>query len=446
VIPLTGWGRTAPSTADLTPAGADDELVRAVLSAPPRGLVARGLGRSYGDAAQNGGGAVIDMTSRGRILSVDVPDARVVVEAGASLEDLMRHLLPLRLMVPVSPGTRQVTVGGAIAADIHGKNHHAAGSFCQHVESLDLLTADGAVRSVSPASDPDLFWATAGGMGLTGVILRAHLRMAPVSTAYYVVDTERARDLGELMARLEAEDDAYPYSVAWIDCLARGPAMGRSVITRGWSARPDELPRRLARAPLDFRPRAGATVPDVFPSGVLNRLTIAAFNEMWFRRAPRERRRDVQSLGQFFHPLDMLRHWNRVYGPRGFLQYQFVVPFGEEAALETVVRRLSDAGTASFLAVLKRFGDGNPGLLSFPRSGWTLALDMPVDASLGPLLDDLDELVLKAGGRLYLAKDSRARASTVAAMYPSLDAFRRVRDEVDPSRRFTSDLSRRLHL
>lgn len=411
-----------------------------------RGVIARGLGRSYGDPAQNGGGVVLDMTPRSRVLSVDALSGRVVVEAGASLDQLLQQLLPMGLMVPVSPGTRQVTVGGAVAADIHGKNHHVAGSFCDHVESVDLLTADGVVRQVSRETDPELFWATAGGMGLTGVVLRVALRMSHVDSAHYVVDTERAHDLDDLMLRLEADDHRYTHSVAWIDCLARGGALGRSVITRGCSARVEDLPARLRRVPLDFRPHAGLTVPDVFPSGLLNTATVTAFNEMWFRKAPRRRRRDVQSLGQFFHPLDMVRDWNRVYGRRGFLQYQFVVPFGAEPALRRIVQRLSEAGAASFLAVLKRFGDGNPGLLSFPSPGWTLALDIPLAGGLGVLLDELDSIVLDAGGRLYLAKDSRATASTIGAMYPGVGAFRVVRDRVDPDRRFRSDLGRRLEL
>ncbi len=443
---LSGWGRVAPTTAVVRTAGEDDELAEAVVGARARGVIARGLGRSYGDPAQNGGGVVLDMTSRSRILSVDVPGGRVLVEAGTSLDHLMQQLLPMGLMVPVSPGTRQVTVGGAVAADIHGKNHHVTGSFCDHVEYLDLLTADGVVRRVSRESDPQLFWATAGGIGLTGVVLRVLLRMSHVDSAYYVVDTERTRDLDDLMARLEADDHRYTHSVAWIDCLAGGSALGRSVITRGRSALVDELPGRLRRAPLSFRPNTRLAVPDVFPPGMLNRLTVRAFNELWFRKAPREIRQDVQGLGQFFHPLDAVRDWNRIYGPRGFLQYQFVVPFGEEAALRTIVRQLSEAGAASFLAVLKRFASGNAGLLSFPAPGWTLALDIPVAGGLGELLDDLDRVVLDAGGRLYLAKDSRATARTVHAMYPGAEEFRAVRDRVDPHRHFCSDQARRLHL
>lgn len=443
---LHGWGRTAPSVADvLTPAGEAD-VVRAVTSAGPRGLLARGLGRSYGDSAQNGGGAVLDMTAMARILSIDVPTGLVTTEAGVSLDTLVKVLLPLGLFVPVLPGTRQVTVGGAIGADIHGKNHHVKGSFGNHVVSLDLLTADGSVRTFTPESEPRLFWATVGGMGLTGVVLRAAIRATPVETAFFAVDTERTRNLDDLMERLQANDDQYTYSVAWIDLVARGASTGRAVLTRGWSATRDQLPKKLRDRPYHFAPRSLFTAPDIFPNGLLNKATISAFNEAYYRRAPREQRGAIQSIGQFFHPLDIAKDWNRVYGPRGFLQYQFVVPFGQEDAMRRAVEKLAGSGTASFLAVLKRFGPGNGGMLSFPSPGWTLALDIPVTPGLGRLLDELDELVLAAGGRLYLAKDSRAAAGTVHRMYPRMETWRAVRAEVDPRGVFTSDQARRLSL
>jgi decaprenylphospho-beta-D-ribofuranose 2-oxidase len=444
---LAGWGGTSPSVASLVPAPDDEALAELVAAAPPRGVAVRGLARSYGDAAQNGGGLVVDMTGRDRILSVDVRTATVEVEAGVSLDRLMRLLLPLGLFVPVSPGTRLVTVGGAIAADIHGKNHHVDGSFGSHVLAMDLLVADGSVRHLTPQDTPDLFWATVGGMGLTGIVLRAVLRMKPVGSAYCLVDTERASDLDDLLERMASGDHRYDYSVAWIDCLTRGAAMGRSVLTRGWFAGVDDLPpRRRARA-LDFGPRSLGTAPAVFPNGLLNRATVAAFNEVWFRKAPRERRGQLQGVAAFFHPLDGVQRWNRVYGTAGFLQYQFVVPFGAEEPLRRCLGRLSESGQASFLAVLKRFGPGSPGHLSFPTPGWTLALDLPAGrAGLGELLDDLDTEVLAAGGRLYLAKDSRATARTVAQMYPRLHEWQQVRRSVDPGGVFTTDLARRLHL
>ena len=442
---LRGWGGTSPSVATVHSAGDDAELVRLVADAGPRGVLARGLGRSYGDAAQNGGGVVVDMTARHRVLSVDNQTGLVEVEAGASLDQLMRELLPLGLFVPVSPGTRQVTVGGAVAADIHGKNHHVDGSFGRHVVSMDLLCADGTIRRLTPESE--LFWATVGGMGLTGLVLRATLKMKKVQSAYCLVDTERCANLDDLLARMTEGDHRYTYSVAWIDCLARGSSLGRSVLTRGWSATLDQLPPTLRDHPLDFRPRQLAVAPPIFPSGLLNRATVAAFNEAWYRKAPRERRGEIQSIAAFFHPLDAVAQWNRIYGPKGFLQYQFVVPFGAEDTLRRCIQMLGDAGQASFLAILKRFGPPSAGHLSFPTPGWTLALDIPIGAAiLGGLLDRLDAEVIAAGGRQYLAKDSRLAASEIVHMYPRLDEWRGVRRAADPDGVFTSDLARRLGL
>jgi decaprenylphospho-beta-D-ribofuranose 2-oxidase len=442
---LAGWGMTNPSVATVYPAGDDAQLVRLVTEAGRRGVLARGLGRSYGDAAQNGGGVVLDMTARNQVLSVDLASALLTVEAGASLDELMRLLLPLGLFVPVTPGTRQVTVGGAIAADIHGKNHHVDGSFGRHVVAMDLLCADGTIRELTPESA--LFWATVGGMGLTGLVVRATLQMKKVESAHCVVDTERCVDLDDLMGRMAEGDHRYTYSVAWIDCHASGSSLGRSVLTRGWSATRDQLPPKLRDHALDFRPKQLAVAPAVFPSGLLNRASVAAFNEAWYRKAPQERRGEVQSIGAFFHPLDGVAKWNRIYGRKGFLQYQFVVPFGAEDTLRRCIQMLSDTGLASFLAVLKRFGQSSGGHLSFPAPGWTLALDLPVgSAALGGLLDKLDEEVIAAGGREYLAKDSRLPAPAIARMYPRLGEWRGVRRAADPEGVFTSDLARRLGL
>ena len=441
---LSGWGRTAPTAADVATPQSADEVADLVRAAGPRGVVARGLGRSYGDPAQNAGGRVLDLRGLDRVLDVDLPGGRVTVEAGASLDALMHLLLPLGLFVPVTPGTRNVTVGGAVAADVHGKDHHVSGSFGDHVESLDLLLADGSVRTVGPHADPELFWATVGGMGLTGVVLRAVLRMRRVETSSVLVDTERARDLDDLMARLTATDAQYTYSVAWVDCLAHGKTLGRAVLTRGWPATREQVPAGARSAALSFSARPRLSAPDAFPPGLVNRLTVAALNELWWRKAPQERRGQVQGIAPFFHPLDGIGSWHRAYGARGFAQYQFVVPFGAERAVERALEVLQE--TVPALAVLKRFGPGNPGPLSFPVPGWTLAVDVPVTATTGGVLRRLDEVVLEAGGRVYLAKDARLAPDALRAMYPELPRWLDVRRRVDPDGAFRSDLARRLDL
>ena len=446
VVPLTGWGRTAPTPAHLAAVHGEDEAREVLQGRSQRGVLARGLARSYGDAAQNAGGHVLDMTAADRVLAADLATGEIDVEAGISLDRLMTLFVPMGFFVPVTAGTRYVTVGGAIAADIHGKNHHRVGSFSQHVRWLDLLTADGQVRRVGPEADPELFWATAGGMGLTGVILRARVQMKPIESSRILVDTDRTPDLDSLMTLLTETDHLYDYSVAWIDCVAKGARMGRSVLTRGRFARRDELPPKKQADPLRYAASVKLSAPNVFPPGLLNLATVAAFNELWYRKSPKKKRDQLQSIPTFFHPLDGVGAWNRIYGPRGFVQYQFTVPFGQEEAMREALVRISSSGAASFLAVLKRFGDGNPGMLSYPSPGWTLALDIPVVKGLATLLDGLDELVVGAGGRIYLAKDSRVRPELFEQMYPQLETFRAVRARVDPDGVFTSDLARRLSL
>jgi decaprenylphospho-beta-D-ribofuranose 2-oxidase len=440
---LTGWGRTAPSRATVVRPVTVPGIAAELMAPSRRGVLPRGLGRSYGDVAQNGGGVVLDMTGLAGIERFDDRSGTISALAGTSLDAILRHIVPRGWFLPVTPGTRFVTLGGAIANDVHGKNHHVDGGLGDHISSFDLVTADGSERSVTTGSDPDVFAGTVGGMGLTGVITRATLRLLPIETSRMRVDTERAADLDDIMARMTSGDDRYRYSVAWVDGLARGRALGRSVLTRGDHARVDELGDRWSGDPLAFGPRTLPSVPASMPN-VVTPTTARVFNEFWFRKAPRADHGRIVPLVPFFYPLDAVGDWNRLYGRRGFVQYQFVVPFGEESMVREAIERLSASGSASFLAVLKRFGPGR-GMLSFPIEGWTLALDLPARRDqLGALLDDLDRRVADAGGRVYLAKDARLDPGVLAGMYPELGRAEEIRSTLDPSNMFRSDLARRL--
>jgi decaprenylphospho-beta-D-ribofuranose 2-oxidase len=446
MVTLTGWGRLAPTTATLAQP-ADPQAAAELLNGTPGPVIPRGLGRAYNNAAQSAGGTVLSTARLARILSLDPGTGIVTAEAGVSLEDLMVAGLPHGWFVPVSPGTRQVTVGGAIAADVHGKNHHVAGSFARHVLSFDLVLPTGQSRTYSPTRDSHLFWATCGGMGLTGLITQATIQLKRVETSRVKVDTVRTADIDETMAVLAEHDQRYGYTVAWSDSTARGKALGRSVITSGDFAALDDLPSAGRARPFAFDPRARLGAPDIFPSGLLNRYTIALANEVWYRKAPRLREGEIQTIGQFFHPLDGIRNWNRVYGPKGFRQYQYVMPFGAEDAVRKSFEMVAAAHAPSFVTVLKRFGAGNAGLLSFPMPGWTLALDFPGGTpGLSQLCDALDRLVVDNGGRVYLAKDSRVSPGMLEQMYPRLAEFAAIRAELDPDGVFGSDLSRRLKM
>ncbi|HEX7106006.1 MAG TPA: FAD-binding oxidoreductase [Acidothermaceae bacterium] len=434
---FAGWGRTTSSISLSARARDEDELAELIRAAPARGVSSRGLGRSYGDAAQNGGGLVIEpfRPDAEPVLTGDV----VTVSAGASLGSLLETVVPRGLLPPVLPGTRQVSVGGAIAADVHGKNHHVDGSLGRWVERIVLIDGLGERREVTPAGDPDTFWATVGGMGLTGVVTEATLRLLPIETSYLRVRARRVRDFDALLSAMRDSKPAR-YQVAWVDAFARG----RSILEDGEPARRRELPDGVARHPLECQPRTRIVAPSLAMSPLRPRV-VRAFNAAWWRRADDGER--VVPLSRFFHPLDGVGEWHRLYGRRGFLQYQIAVPDGAEQVLERFVTTLPDAGLTPYLVVLKRFGPGDDGLLSFPRPGWTIAADFPSgDPALARALDEMDELTASVGGRVYLAKDSRLRPDVLTRMYPELPRWQKIRAELDPLGRFQSDLDRRLSM
>lgn len=379
---------------------------------------------------------------------IEVDDAAglVTVSAGTSLHDLICTLLPRGLFLMVTPGTRQVTVGGAIAADVHGKNHAREGSFVDHVVSFALVGPEGESRTVTPEDDDELFWTTAGGMGLTGVITRALLRVRRLDSAYLSVTTERLPDLATTMRRMLETADTHDYAAAWVDLTTTGPGRGRSVLGIANHAGRELLPEKIAGHPLALPQPARLGVPLVPPTSLVARSTVRAFNSAWFHKAPVHVTETTEHLSGFFYPLDGIQGWNRLYGPRGLVQYQFAVPDGAEESLVDAVARILVSRTSPFLGVLKRLGPANRGWLSFPLGGWTLAVDFPVSSRLIGLFQELDSVVTRAGGRVYLAKDSTCSAETVRTMYPRAEEFRAWRVASGADRVFVSDLSRRLSL
>ncbi|MFJ4498738.1 FAD-binding oxidoreductase [Streptomyces sp. NPDC088864] len=435
-VSLTGWGRTAPTTAVRFRPRSYEEAAATVLGCGPRGSIARGLGRTHGDAAQNAGGSVLDMTALDRIRTIDAAAGLVVCDAGTTLDRLREVMLPLGWFLPVVPGGRYVTVGGAIGSDAHGDNHRAAGSFTRHVTEFTLLTADGELRTVRPGST--LFDATAGGLGLTGVVLAATLRLRPVSTALMTVDTERAAHLDDLLARM-ARGGHHPYEYARLDLTARGRATGRGVLVRADHVPLDALPASARRTPLALRPP--------LLTRLFGRLSATAPGGPGHRPAFRPRTGELRPLSAFFRALDAAPHRDRVFPTRGRVHYAFLVGHGREDTLRRIVGRIARSRCPVFRAVLRRCGEGGPGWLSFPAPGWNLSLDLPAGLpGLPRFLDSLDEEVAAAGGRVSLTEDSRLRPDVLAAMYPRLPGFRALRAELDPAGAFRSDLSRRLSL
>ena len=444
---LTGWGRTSPSTASV--AQVSQNNVAGLLKDPHhRGVLIRGLGRSYGDAAQNAGGMVLSLEGSAEETVLDTATGTLTAGAGVSLHDLLKVIVPQGFFVPVTPGTRFVTVGGAIASDIHGKNHHVEGSFGNHVRRLTLMLADGTIHDIGPNQNPTLFWATVGGMGLTGVILEATFSLIPIETSLCTVNTIRCRNIDVLIDEMSHGDDDHRYSVAWADLLATGSRLGRSVLWRGDHTKLAELSSKEAADALKYEPKQLATVPPLIPSfGFVNKLSSTLFNELWFRKEPRRKNGGHKSIPAYFHPLDAIGSWNRLYGDGGFLQYQFALPFGREDELRQIVEKIAVSKTASPLVVLKRFGDANPAPLSFPMPGWTLTVDIPTRAEgLGQLLHSLDEVVMQSGGRHYLAKDAHTTPTAIRRGYPRLDEWKQIQRSVDPGQLWQSDLARRLEL
>lgn len=441
---LSGWGRYPAEECAVFRPEKRRTVAEVLRSDQQPHYIARGLGRSYGDTAVNGGGGVVSTVRLNRMLAFDDDTGVVECEAGVGLSEILEVFLPRGWFLPVTPGTKFVTVGGAIANDVHGKNHHRDGTFSAHVLMLTLLTPGGETMECSPELEPEVFWATVGGIGLTGVILTAKVRLQRVESAYMKVDYRRLKNIQETLDTIRETDADYQYSVAWVDCLAKGKSLGRSVLMLGEHAVPDALPAGT-QDPFGARARKKPGVPFDFPGIVLNPLSIKAFNAMFYATHPSSDGKIID-YDTYFYPLDAIHNWNRIYGKRGFTQYQATFPTGREEGLVNLLDRLSAASCASFLAVLKRFGPQGPGLLSYPFEGYTLTLDIPIREGLLAFLADCDRLVLEYEGRLYLAKDMCMNAEAFAAMYPRVGEFRKVRHKLDPQGVLSSRMARRLKL
>lgn len=411
----------------------DDSLDLARIDGP---VLPYGMGRSYGDSCLNEGGTLLDTAALNRFIAFDETHGLLRCEAGVTLADILKLIVPRGWFLPTTPGTKFVTVGGAIANDVHGKNHHNAGTFGSHVTRFELLRSDGERLICSPDENADLFRATIGGLGLTGLILWAEFRVRRVTGPFIAKEQIRFGSIDEFFEISAGSDDGFEYTMAWVDCLATGKHLGRGLFMRGNHTWPRHIPRKTAE------PRSLFTLPVQLPAFVLNLATVKAFNSLYYRSQFTKRTLQTVPYDPFFYPLDAIHEWHRLYGPPGFLQYQFVVPYAQDrTAIKHILRQISRSGVVSFLAVLKVFGDvPSPGMLSFPRPGVTLALDFPFRGRRTlRLLDQLDQIVKAHGGVVYPAKDARMSAECFQAFYPQWRDFTRY---IDP--KFSSSFWRRV--
>jgi FAD/FMN-containing dehydrogenase len=431
--PVESWGRYPKTSQTVSPVLWSTDLLPAPV--PGKSFLPFGLGRTYGDGCLNDGGILLATRTMNRLLGFDSATGVIRCEAGASLDDILRFAVPRGRFLPVTPGTKFVTVGGAIANDVHGKNHHRVGTFGRHVRRLELLRSDGRRLICSPDENADYFAATIAGLGLTGLITWAEVALRPIESAFIDVESVKFRNLDEFFAVSAQSDKDFEFTVSWVDCLASGDSLGRGIMMRGNHA-------GASAGPLHPHDSPKAAIPFDFPAFAISPLSVKAFNTLYYNRFAGRSKRANQHYNPFFYPLDSVSRWNRIYGSRGFFQYQFTVPFSpDNAAVHEVFRRIARSGQGSFLAVLKTFGDiSSPGLLSYPSPGITLALDFANQGSSTlNLFDDLKQVVMQAGGRFYPAKDAWMPADVFEKSYPNWREFSAF---IDPA--FSSSFWRRV--
>ena len=432
---LSGWGKYPVIDSEVIQPLSMQDVLQSISGTPQKSLIARGLGRSYGDSSL--AAQVISTAYLDHLLKFDDTTGVLTCSAGVSLADILAVFVPKGWFLSVTPGTKFVTVGGAIASDVHGKNHHLEGSFTEHVSALKIATVSHGIIECSRELHPELFRATCGGMGLTGIIVQASIQLRPIKSAYINQATIRASNLEEALELFEAHQNT-TYSVAWIDCLSTGKALGRSLLMLGEHADSGGLTTGKA---------SKLAIPVNMPGILLNRYSIQAFNFLYYHRVIKQRSERLAHYEPFFYPLDGIQQWNRMYGKNGFTQYQFALPKDAGlAGMTSILKRIAESKRGSFLAVLKAFGKGNHNYLSFPIEGYTLALDFKLNKGLFELLDELDKIVLDYGGRLYMTKDVRMSAAMLKQGYPQWQAFMKVRKQYGADSVFHSLQSQRLGL
>jgi len=407
--------------------------------------LARGAGLSYGDAALNENGNVILTERINRLLEFDEKGGVLTAEGGITLGEILNVIVPKGWFVPVTPGTQGVTLGGAVAADVHGKNHHIDGSFGQFIDKLTLITPNQRINC-SPNENENIFWATIGGMGLTGIISEVRLKLKPIESAYIYTKYHAAENLNQLFDLFSEPTIDDQYSVAWIDCLSSAGKLGRGIFMSGHHATLDELDSNTNKSPLSTKMKSPLSIPVDFPRWALNPLSIKAFNALYYWTNARKQTPFISDYSQFFYPLDNIQNWNRLYGKNGFIQYQCVIPEqNAQEGIRLILEKISSSQSSSFLAVLKRMGPQNKGMLSFPLAGYTLALDLTMNnEKLFKLLNELDKLVIQYGGKVYLAKDARLNKESFREMYPRYDEWQTIKNQLDPNNIISSSLARRL--
>ncbi len=439
---ISGWGRNNFVYSKVLPIENNQELISYFKKSKFQSIIPRGLGRSYGDAAQLDQEFVANMLFSKEI---SFSGNEVTVGAGVSISELLNIIIPMGYFIPVSPGSANVTIGGAIAADVHGKNHHKEGSIGNHISRMLVLKSDGEIKQLKPNAENNIsnfFWATLGGMGLTGIILEATIALKKIKSSFMKVDNFICKDLDSLMQLMLQKDKVCTYSVAWIDTLHKH---GRGVLTCGEHADKNDLKSKISDV-FNYSSNSIADTPNFLPNGLLNKYTVKAFNEFWYRKA-KNKLNDIQTISQFFHPLDGISNWNRIYGTGGFYQYQFVIPDDKTYFISKTIEKLNKSSAHSFLTVLKRFGQSNNSFLSFPEPGWTLAIDIPGSVfGIRKILDELDIELSNIGGKLYLAKDTRQSSEIFKKTYKNYPKWKTIKNLMDPENIFRSDLSIRLNM